>query len=653
METWKQGTTLAPTDCISNWRRQPKNQQPATSNQKPTMLITIASGKGGTGKTTLAVNMATALARDGRTDGGVRLLDCDVEEPDDHLFVRPNFTEHEEVTVMRPRWNESLCTGCGKCQEACNYNAIAAVPVPGRDKKKVMVFPELCHACGTCNFVCPEDALIEEPVSIGGVEADPASGEFYFGHGKLNVGEPLAPAVVEGVKEHVADDGLTLIDAAPGTACPVVEAMTDADCCVLVTEPTPFGLNDLRLALNMALEMRIPAGIVVNRSDGEDEIIQKYADETGVPIIGRVPFNRDYAETYSRGDILVDHYPDVEERMLNIFENARQLVGTEPPPVPAEELLAEAEPTRETRPEGSGGSSYKECTVISGKGGTGKTTVTGSLAALASDHVMADCDVDAADLHLLLNPDIREVRDFHGGLEATIREEDCIACGRCAELCHFDAIEAIKSDVGTPMAYRVNDLACEGCGLCGYVCPVDAVDVDESRTGQSYVSETQYGLMSHARLGIAEENTGKLVTRVRERGSDLAVETGSSSILGDGSPGTGCPVIASISGVDIALVVTEPTVSGVHDMERVLELCDHFDVRSLVCINKCDLNPEQAEKIHRMAEQFGGRVICEIPFDPQVNEALAEGENLVEYGRGPAAEAVREIWEQLREALQE
>ncbi|MFW6044475.1 MAG: 4Fe-4S dicluster domain-containing protein, partial [Planctomycetota bacterium] len=542
--------------------------------------------------------------------------------------------------------------GCGACQEACNYNAIAAVPVPGRDKKKVMVFPELCHACGTCSYVCPEDALIEEPVSIGEVEADPNDSEFFFGHGTLNVGEPLAPAVVEGVKEHVADNGITLIDAAPGTACPVVEAMNDADVCILVTEPTPFGLNDLRLALNMALKMRIPAGIVVNRSDGEDEIIQGYAEDTGVPIIGRIPFRRDFAETYSQGNLLVDDFPELQTQLMAIYESAGNLIGTEPPAVPEEQLLAGATPTDTSQPPDGGGGNYQECTVISGKGGTGKTTVTGALAALADDHVMADCDVDAADLHLLLKPDTHEVREFYGGLEATIRPQDCIGCGQCAELCHFDAIKVTKRDENDdPQTYQVDNLECEGCGLCGYVCPVDAIDVKKSRTGQSYVSDMKYGVMSHARLGIAEENTGKLVTRVRDRASDLAVQNTCSTILGDGSPGMGCPVIASISGVDIALVVTEPTVSGVHDMERVLELCQHFSVQSLVCINKCDLNPEQANRIRSMAEDFGGRVICEIPFDPQVNAALAEGQNLIEYGQGPAAEAVRKIWTELKKEL--
>jgi MinD superfamily P-loop ATPase len=562
----------------------------------------------------------------------------------------------EEVEVLRPEWDAELCTGCRKCQEACHYNAIAVVQKARSEgtaeterKPSVLVFQELCHACGVCSFVCPEGALSEHPVTIGTVQADPDSGPFYFAHGVLNVGEPLAPAVVRGVKRHAAPDGLTIIDAAPGTACPVVEAVQDANAVLLVTEPTPFGLNDLRLALNLSLKLGIPAGIVVNRSDGEDTIIQDYADEAGVPVLGRIPFMRDYAEAYSRGELLVDGFPEVEEALLGIFQRAAALADSEPPPAPEEELLAEMTATAKGRPEGPQEGDYRECTIISGKGGTGKTTVTAALAALAEDKVLADCDVDAADLHLLLHPEVREVRDFYGGQRAVIDEDLCVGCGRCARLCHFSAIAPAPDGKGLAVQpYRVNEFACEGCGLCGYVCPVDAINLSRARTGQSYVSRTRRGTMSHARLGIAEENSGKLVTWVRERASVLAAEEEVSAILNDGSPGTGCPVIASISGVDYALIVTEPTVSGVHDLERVLRLCRHFGVESLVCINKCDLNAQQAERIRAMAGEHGATVVGEIPFDAAVNEALCAGKSLVEFGRGPAAEAVQEIWRVLK-----
>ena len=618
------------------------------------MVITIASGKGGTGKTTVAVNMAAALTRGDSIRQPVRLLDCDVEEPNDHLFVHPHFSERQDVAVRRPQWDPERCTGCRKCQEACNYNAIAVVNKPSEDgppTPNVLIFSELCHACGLCSYICPEGALSEHEVVIGTVEADPGSGEFYFAHGLLNVAEPLAPAVVRGVKQHAADEGLTLIDAAPGTACPVVEAVRDADAVILVTEPTPFGLNDLGLAVGLALELRRPTGIVVNRSDGRDTIIREYADRVGVPIIGRIPFSRKYAETYSRGDLLIDAFPEVADELLSVYRRMVELSTQEPPAAPAEVWNTQTAPAETAPPRSVSGRTYRECTVISGKGGTGKTTVTAALAALSDDKVMADCDVDAADLHLLLRPRVLEAQDFYGGKKATIRSAQCVACGVCAAHCHFDAIDPVYAADGTPTAYAVNDLACEGCGFCGHVCPIGAIDVTDNCTGQSYVSETCHGMMSHARLGIAEENSGKLVTHVRERASDLAADGGQSRIINDGSPGTGCPVIASVSGADLALIVTEPTVSGVHDMERALQLCRHFGVQSVICINKCDLNTEQAERIRAMASQYGARVIGRIPFDPNVNEALCAGRNLVEHGRGPAATAVRALWQEMEKEL--
>ncbi len=608
------------------------------------MIIAIASGKGGTGKTTLAVNLAAVLARSNEIRRPVRLLDCDVEEPNDHLFVRPRFNRNETVQVLKPVWHEELCTGCGKCADICNYNAIAVV------KGKVLFFPELCHACGACSYICPEDAMTEEPASIGLVEVAEAQEPFSFGHGTLNVGEALAPDVVEGVKEHILTDGITIIDSSPGTACPVVEAVKGADVAILVTEPTPFGLNDLKLAVGLSLKMGVPSGIVVNRSDGADRIIQDYADEVDVPVIGRIPFRREYAETYSRGDFLVEAHTELRPLLMNIYRRACEVASGPPQPAPEEEMrLPISEDAEESA---AAGGSFHELTVISGKGGTGKTTVTASLATLINDKVLADCDVDAADLHLLLQPDIRQVEDFVGGYRAEIIPEKCTACGLCARLCHFDAIlPVVPEGEDAPDHYRVDGLACEGCGLCGHVCPEEAIDMEQALTGQNYLSDTRYGPLSHARLGIAEENSGKLVTRVRRRAAALAADRESASILGDGSPGTGCPVIASISGVDTALIVTEPTVSGVHDLERVLELALHFRVRPLICINKCDLNPEQSERIRELARRTGATVVGEIPFDEHVNRALMAGRTAMEVGNGPAAAAIRKLADRVRRHL--
>ncbi len=609
------------------------------------MIITIASGKGGTGKTTLAVNMAAALARSEMVHTPVRLLDCDVEEPDAHLFVRPCFTRTATVEVLKPVWHEDLCTGCGECGKACLYNAIAVV------KGKVLMFPELCHACGVCSYVCPEDAITEKSASIGRVELDERRPEFTFGHGVLNIGEALAPAVVEEVKKHALPDGLTIIDAAPGTACPVVAAVNGADVAILVTEPTPFGLNDLRLALGLSLEMGVPSAIVVNRSDGTDALIQEYADEVGVPVIGRIPFRREYAETYSRGDLLVDRHPELRALLLDIYARVCEVAAgpAQPPPRAEAPMRATA---RTAAASAAVPGAHRDMTVISGKGGTGKTIVTASLAALLDGKVLADCDVDAADLHLLLKPHVQEVEDFVGGRKALILPDQCTGCGHCADLCHFDAIKPEGfDDEGKPTTYRIDDFACEGCGLCGYVCPVGAVEVSEAITGQCYISETECGPFAHAKLGIAEENTGRLVTHVRDRAAELTAVDGADRIVADGSPGTGCPVIASVAGVHLALIVTEPTVSGVHDLVRVLQLTQHFGVRALICINKCDLNPDQAERIRAIGRKMDAPVIGEIPFDEEVNQTLQDGQILVNAGTGAAARALRSLAEILKHEL--
>lgn len=613
------------------------------------MVITVASGKGGTGKTTFAVNLAYALSERGEE---VRLLDCDVEEPNDHLFVRPEFTEQTVVTVPKPVLDSSKCTACGKCSEACNYNAIAVV------KGKVLIFNELCHSCGVCAYVCPEGALSEQDAEIGKVQASPSHKPFYFAHGLLNIGEALAPNVVNAVKQHLNLDAINIIDASPGTACPVVAAVTDADAVLLVTEPTPFGLNDLQLAVGLTLKLGVPTGIIVNRSDGEDKIIADYAKEVGLPIAGRIPFKREYAEVYSGGGILVEHFPELRENLLGIYDNL--LVSA--PPVPTEAVfdLVKGDPT----PFETGkAESYKEITIISGKGGTGKTTVVASLARLAKHKVLADNDVDAADLHLLLAPTVREGHDFIGGTKGEIDPTKCMGCGTCAELCHFDAIRKEEpavpeaSPVGgqenakTNVVYRIEPLACEGCGLCPRVCPVGAISSEKNIVGRWYVSGTSSGPMVHAKLGIAEENSGRLVAQVRDRAGKLATELKQELILGDGPPGTGCPVIASVSGTDLVVIVTEPTVSGVHDMERVMNLATHFGVPAVVVINKADLNAEQAHRIEDIAKAHGSQVIGRIPFDRAVNDALMAGKTVIDYGKSQAEQAIRDVWSRLQESL--
>ena len=290
----------------------------------------------------------------------------------------------------------------------------------------------------------------------------------------------------------------------------------------------------------------------------------------------------------------------------------------------------------------------KQLVILSGKGGTGKTTVTAALAHLASQGraiVMADADVDAANLELLLDPTKQEVQDFAGGKAAVIDVAACTACGACAEVCRFDAIVSSDGD------YRVDELACEGCAACHYQCPADAIHMEEQRDGQWFRSDTRFGPLLHAHLFAGQENSGKLVTMVKQQARQRALDTDAALVLVDGPPGIGCPVIAACSGADLALHVVEPTVSGVHDLERIMATTDHFGVPSLVAVNKADLNPSRAEEIADYCAERGVEVVGLIPYDTVVTEAMVQGRPVTEYAKGPVTEALTQIWARVRNAL--
>ena len=282
----------------------------------------------------------------------------------------------------------------------------------------------------------------------------------------------------------------------------------------------------------------------------------------------------------------------------------------------------------------------KEIVVVSGKGGTGKTTIMASFAALAERKVLADCDVDAADLHLILDPEVRRRETFSGGKEAVIRQEDCTACGACLAWCRY---EAITRDA----TFTVDPLSCEGCGVCVHFCPQQAIDFVPRTSGEWFVSETRHGPMVHARLGIAEENSGKLVTVVRKQASHIAMERGLDWVLIDGPPGIGCPVIASIGGTSLVLAVTEPTMSGLHDLRRVAELASHFRVPVMVCINKCDINPEMAEQIRQYVESAGLALAGELRYDTVATQAQLAMKSVVEYSDSALAAEIRTLWEKV------
>jgi len=283
----------------------------------------------------------------------------------------------------------------------------------------------------------------------------------------------------------------------------------------------------------------------------------------------------------------------------------------------------------------------KEIVVLSGKGGTGKTTIVGSFAALAKGKVLADCDVDAADLHLLLSPSEKQKSEFWSGQVAHIDEEKCTECGLCQELCRFDAIKD----------FRVDAVSCEGCGFCSHICPVEAVTMQENMSGYWFISDTRYGPLVHARLGIAQENSGKLVAIVRQQAKHIAEEQSLDFIISDGPPGIGCPVISSLSGTSLALLVTEPTLSGMHDLDRVLGVCRHFGVPALVCINKHDLNEENTRQIESNCLNQGVQIAGKVPFDNVITESIVQGVPVVEYSKGRVTEEIEKMWRTLSAML--
>ena len=285
----------------------------------------------------------------------------------------------------------------------------------------------------------------------------------------------------------------------------------------------------------------------------------------------------------------------------------------------------------------------KEIVIISGKGGTGKTSLVAGFASLAQKKVLCDADVDAADLHLIMSPKVKKESDFNSGFTASIKRETCTKCGLCRDLCRFDAIND---------NYEVNPIDCEGCGVCVYFCPEDAIGFPENTCGQWFISDTRFGPMVHARLGIAEENSGKLVTLVRHEAKTLAEEKNLGLILTDGPPGVGCPVIASIGGASAVLIVAEPTVSGIHDMQRVSQLAAHFKVPAMVCVNKHDLNLDLTRKIENFAKEKGLSFLGHVPFDPIFTEAMVQAQTVLEYGNGSkAGKAIKGIWTRLSNQL--
>ncbi len=280
----------------------------------------------------------------------------------------------------------------------------------------------------------------------------------------------------------------------------------------------------------------------------------------------------------------------------------------------------------------------KELTIISGKGGTGKTSIVASFASIAKNTILVDGDVDAADLHLVLPPEIKKEEDFKGGHIAKINPDICTSCGECRDRCQF---HAISDD------FVVDQIACEGCGVCVYFCPVEAIDFPQRTCGKWFVSDTACGPMVHARLGIAEENSGLLVSLLRREAKEIAEQKGLEIIIIDGPPGIGCPVIASVTGTSAVLIITEPTLSGMHDMERIGELTAFFKAPTMVCVNKYDINPEIADQIKKYADENKIKYIGSIPYDSDVTAAMVAQKSLVDFSEGKGAQAMLKVWQEV------
>ena len=276
------------------------------------MIISIASGKGGTGKTTVATNLAVSIGSD------VQLLDCDVEEPNAHLFLNPVIEEKKSVFTPVPKIDEEKCTFCKKCAEICRFKAIAVIG------EMVLTFPELCHSCGGCMEVCPEKAITETGRNLGVIETGHKN-NIHFVHGRLRIGEAMSPPLIREVRSYTRPDQFTIIDAPPGTSCPVIAAMKGTDFVLMVTEPTPFGLYDLKLAVEAVKLLGIPTGLVINRSDIGDNRVTEYAEKENLPILMEIPFDRKIAETYSRGELIVEELPGWKEKFLKLYDNIKEI----------------------------------------------------------------------------------------------------------------------------------------------------------------------------------------------------------------------------------------------------------------------------------------------------------------------------------------
>lgn len=605
------------------------------------MTIAIASGKGGTGKTTVTLALADSFS--GITE--VHIRDCDVEEPNVHLFMEPRNPTTTESLAMIPLVDPSRCSACGACVAACRFGALALAGA------RVMVFPELCHGCGTCLRPCPEGAIHETGWPMGTISAGRVNpGELLWG--TLSIGRAMAPPLIRNVRNFAPPRGeaLVLVDCPPGTSCSMMAAVKGADGVILVTEPTPFGLHDLALAVETVALQGIPAGVIINRSGAGDALVEDWCRTAGIPVLMKIPDDPEVARGICRGRTLVDMQPLRAPAFRALVQTFRSRVprslppGKRLPPLTVHREPVEAIGTRGIAAPGSGRSTpppLRELVLLSGKGGTGKTSLAASLAIMARSAVIADCDVDAADLHLLLRPRLSARHSFDSGLTAIPTDSVCLACGACVEACRFGAI-AIREGKAI-----LAPLDCEGCGSCADACVRHRWAMVPRHCGNWFVSDTRAGTMVHARLDIGAENSGKLASLVRREARRIAECQEVEWIISDGPPGTGCAAMASLTGADAALVVAEASISGVHDLERVAGLVRHFGVPLFTCASRADLDQESCRAIEEMTLRSGGTFLGAISRDPSFGESQRKGLTVAEAGSPGARQQTGALWQGL------
>lgn len=558
------------------------------------MKIVIASGKGGTGKTTVAVNLAALMQR---KKLATTLLDCDVEAPNGHLYADFKLVGTSPVTVQQPQFISSHCVGEGACVPHCQFNALAAV------NGQILIFDDLCHACGVCTDFCEADALRMTDTVCGSVRTwQSAQESLTLVDGLLTVGSRRTESVIAEVLEQAPKSTYQLIDAPPGTGCAMMAAAEVGDLLLLVTEPTPAGLNDLKLAVSVAVELRKPVAVVINRSGANDGLIETFCDQMYLPIFGRIPFSTTAAKLGAKGQLFVDE-PELAPYYEILWINLTSRRGM----IPSRQKLSCDSKSRLISLDKAVTDRRFEVTVLSGKGGTGKTTITRLLAEKLAVPVVCDCDVEGADLHCFMPGTSRLVEHFEGGAHAIIDDSQCIQCGVCNR-CQFGALRWDDSH----RQPTIQSMTCEGCGRCLEACPTGAIKLEPVVTANIWSRSHKAQTLVHSRLNPGAGHSGKLATRVKAIGRTFSGDWQ----LNDGPPGTGCPVMATLSGTNFLVAVVEPSVSSLHDLQRLVQAAARFKLRPWVVINKFTLNLEMTAAVEAYCQQANLSVIGKLPFDP-------------------------------------